>query len=542
VATAYSATLQVTGGTPPYTWSLASGSSLPAGLSLSYGGLSSAGVISGTPATPGTSTFTVKVTDAAPTPVSDHKQFSITISGAAATCGSGNEAVLSGQYAFTLSGYNSTGFLALIGSFTADGSGGIATGEADSNGALGVQSANINASASSYSVGSDNRGCATIATSFGTFVARFALDAGAPATKGRIIEFDAPTSGAYIASGEIRKQDPTSFSGGLSGNYAFREAGVAATVGRVALSGVLPASGGSFSNGEEDYNAGGTTYHFTGMTGTYVSFDANGRGTATVVIPPVMVTNDFAAYMVSGSEIIIVSTDDPSTNFVAVGEMRKQNGTFGNGSVNGTAVFYVAGVNGSGAGSDVTIGTFTGDGSGNASVTAYDDFAGTLNSGTFPCTYSVAANGRVTLSGAQCGTGAPVLYLTAANTGFLLSMDSTVGSGDAEPQAGGPFSNASVSGRFFIGTDSVISQTMESEVGSVTLDGAGNVSSISDHTSTTGQTANDSSTDTYSVNSDGTFTVGSAGPSTLGIVISGNRLVMIDHPDSTEPSILVIRK
>src|SRR5262249_10843973 len=56
VGVAYSATLTATGGTPPYTWSIASGT-LPAGLTLT-----SAGVISGTPTAIGTSSFTVKVT------------------------------------------------------------------------------------------------------------------------------------------------------------------------------------------------------------------------------------------------------------------------------------------------------------------------------------------------------------------------------------------------------------------------------------------------------------------------------------------------
>jgi Putative Ig domain len=57
--TAYSQTVAATGGTGTgYTWSLNSGS-LPAGLSLSSGG-----VISGTPQTAGTSSFVVKVTDA----------------------------------------------------------------------------------------------------------------------------------------------------------------------------------------------------------------------------------------------------------------------------------------------------------------------------------------------------------------------------------------------------------------------------------------------------------------------------------------------
>jgi Putative Ig domain len=54
----YSATLAASGGVAPYTWSLSSGS-LPAGLTLDP----STGTITGTPAAPGTSPFTVAVTD-----------------------------------------------------------------------------------------------------------------------------------------------------------------------------------------------------------------------------------------------------------------------------------------------------------------------------------------------------------------------------------------------------------------------------------------------------------------------------------------------
>src|SRR3989344_4898543 len=55
----YSQTLTATGGVTPYIWSTPSGSSLPAGLSMNP----STGVISGTPTTVGTFTFTVKVED-----------------------------------------------------------------------------------------------------------------------------------------------------------------------------------------------------------------------------------------------------------------------------------------------------------------------------------------------------------------------------------------------------------------------------------------------------------------------------------------------
>src|SRR3990172_384306 len=56
---AYNQTLTAVGGSKPYTWSVSSGA-LPAGLALNP----SSGVVSGTPTTTGTSTFTVQVKDA----------------------------------------------------------------------------------------------------------------------------------------------------------------------------------------------------------------------------------------------------------------------------------------------------------------------------------------------------------------------------------------------------------------------------------------------------------------------------------------------
>lgn len=77
VGISYSQTLAASGGTPPYSWNLASGSQpLPTGLSLS-----SNGTISGTPSTASTFTFTVRVGDSASG--SAQKTFAITINSGA---------------------------------------------------------------------------------------------------------------------------------------------------------------------------------------------------------------------------------------------------------------------------------------------------------------------------------------------------------------------------------------------------------------------------------------------------------------------------
>ncbi len=78
VGSAYSATLNTSGDQGVVTWEVSSGT-LPTGLTLN----ASTGVISGTPTTPGSSTFTIKATD---TPLydtqifTDSKEFTITIS------------------------------------------------------------------------------------------------------------------------------------------------------------------------------------------------------------------------------------------------------------------------------------------------------------------------------------------------------------------------------------------------------------------------------------------------------------------------------
>ena len=75
--TAYSTTLTASGGRTPYSWSVISGT-LPAGLSLS-----SSGTLSGTPATVGSSTFTLQVADSSSPQLTATQAYTVTIVSAA---------------------------------------------------------------------------------------------------------------------------------------------------------------------------------------------------------------------------------------------------------------------------------------------------------------------------------------------------------------------------------------------------------------------------------------------------------------------------
>jgi hypothetical protein len=557
---AYNARLVATGGTLPYTWSITSGSP-PSWLTLS-----NLGALSGMPTTTETSTFSVTVTDlSTPTPQTATQSLTLTINPATPACNSsGNEAVLNGQYAFSLSGFNGSGFLSVVGSFTADSIGNITAGEADTNGVLGAQAGSIitTNSASSYHVGSDNRGCATLATPFGTFVTHFALGSISSniATKGRIIEWDSPNSSAYIAAGQLLKQTTSAFSGGISGSFVFRTLGwdPSATGGRDACIGIIVANRAVFSSLEQYCNDAGTVASPPAFTpaGTYSTFDGNGRGTGIASVqttpPPggtTTSTTHLTLYMVSGSELLIVNSDPTPT---VSGQMQLQSvpaggGGFTQSSLQGSMVFYLTGA--SGAGAAVSVATATADvGSSTLTFQAYEDRQGGWQ-GSPPsplvvtCTYTVAANGRVRLTGDSCGANPPVFYLSAPNTGLLIDAAPGVDVGSFEPQAAGTFSNSSLSGTFFAGLAEVVSQSIETDsVGSITLDGAGNVTGTSDYMSTSSQTPGSTFADTYTVKPDGTFSAASSGTPTVGIVINSNKFVRIDDVTSTHPILQVMEK
>jgi hypothetical protein len=548
VDTPYTGQLVATGGLAPLAWTVTAGA-MPTGLTLN----ATTGAITGSPtATPGTYPFTAHVTDASSPQQAASQQLSITVDAAAAACSSsGNNSLLVGQYAFDLRGFNGSGFLAVVGSFTADGNGNITTGEADTNGGLGAQNGNLIPSASSYSVGPDNRGCATLATPFGTFYTRFAVGdiSSGVATQGRIIEFDNPGASAYIASGQILQQASTAFVNPLTGGYDLRTSGWdSSTGGRVACVGIVTGSKYKFSSLEEDCNDNGAvtntnnTYPPTNtLLNTYTTADTNGRGTG--IITTGQNTSYLTFYWVSPTQLFMLNADP---GVVFSGDWVQQNVPFGQpafnqSAFNGTVAAYSNGLEPSGAGGEATFATETANGNSSVLSQLYSDQAGTwLNSST-TCTYTVVGVGRITLGGSNCGAAPSIPYLNAFNSSFFVGTDSSVELGSFEPQTTG-LTNDSMAGTYYVGTSEVVSQAAQAEVGILTLTPNGILTTATDISSTVSQNTGVAGSDTLSVNPNGTFSTGSSGGVTVGIAISGSKFTIVDNPTLTIPTLLIAQQ
>jgi hypothetical protein len=549
----YSAQLVATGGTPRYSWSYSW--SVPSPLSWMTAPVS--GTLSGTPPSAGQWTVNVTVTDAAL--ATESQSLALNINSAAAACSdSGSESLLNGQYAFSLSGHNEAGFLAVVGSFTADGQGHITAGEADTNGALGAQTSP--SISGCYSVGANNLGYATITTSFGTFVTRFALGSISAnvATQGRIIEWDSPNSSAYIAAGQILQQTSSSFIKGLSGSYVFRTAGwdISQTGGRTSCIGYMVANVFVVSAAEQDCNdAGIMSDPVPGSTpppGTYTIFDLNGRATLIAsVVGSTTSTFHFTLYMVTNSQLLVVTSDPyPAQG----GEMLRQSvptgsSGFTQGSLNGNTVFYLTGESGGGSESAASINLAAADGNGNLAVTSYADYQGIwLGAVTppipqFTCPYIVESSGRVTVTcGGNNANGytSLYLYLTDLNTGFLVDTLAGVDAGALAPQTVPAGGVGALTGTFFSSPAEAVNQEIGSNsVNEITLS-AGSVTGISDFTSTSTQTADHTFTDAYTNLSNGTFAAQSSSNTFVGVVLNSHKFVLFDPSTITTPNPILL--
>ena len=289
---------------------------------------------------------------------------------------------------------------------------------------LNIQSGSILAASSSYSLGKDNRGCATITTPFYTFTTRFAISpTPSGAAQGTMEEWEASQYG-YIAAGQIFQQSvPAKVPDGV---WVFRDSGY--YIGRQTIVGTRTLSGGNIVDGEYDMSGGNQIQTTTGATGTYGTPDpTTGRLASATLMPSLAIEQNYpitlnrVVYQISSTQQIEITAQDQSvgSNYSMVGYAQLQSTPltfsgkmvyFGTGVINFSQVTYAA-ITASG-------GTFTGD--------DWEVSDGFWFNGDTPgnptCSYSIDSYGRVGTSGTNCGTymyqvpwsRPPVFYLTSA--------------------------------------------------------------------------------------------------------------------------------
>jgi Putative Ig domain len=575
VNTAYpsNTNLSASGGIPPYTWSLTGGTTLPAGLSLS-----SSGQITGTPTAAGTTNFTVQVADSAtPTANTATASLSITVNAVSACASGGSESLLSGQYAILLKGFdNGTGTgetspqpVLVGGALTFNGSnnnGLITAGTIDINGnsTAGVQTSAV--TSGSYGITSDHRGCMVIATSAGTHNYRFSLGniTSGVASTGHVIGFD--TAGPFTA-GILRKQTSSAFSTSqVTGNYSFGvssaqnvlscNAGVCG--GSFGAVGMFNLSSGSVTGGEVDFNNNGqldgsstTAWPASPISinngGTYTISGTNGRGTLSFTpIAPGASAVGAVIYVVSSTDVLVLSSDDQTLNSAFAGEMLKQSGTpFSANPLSGAYVGYQSGIDSTTGPSRTTLLLLNASGTGISGTQLRND-AGSFQSKTLSgITYSVASSGRMTVVG---GTNPPIFYLASPNQAFALNGDNTVATGIFQSQTGGPFTSSSASGVYAFGTtDPQVANTSDNS--GVASFASPNANVTEDDNSNGSQTLGGTQSFTYSIDSTGlgvipsgcTISATSTTCQTILYVISPTRAVVMDTT-SSNPKIQIADK
>ena len=484
----YTASLAASGGVPPYTWSITSGS-LPTGLTLS-----SSGFISGTPTTQGTSTFTVQVSDSQATPATATATLSLAINGPTFR--------LNGNYVFSFSGYSQGSPVLQAGSFTSDGLGNITNGLMDSNSATGVLTKLP--FTGTYSLDSTNTGPMTLVIpALGTFSYQLAVPASGT------IRFIQNGSAGDQGTGVIRKlATGAKFTvSSLAATWAFGSFGADSALSRFASAGTFQAdSKGAWTSGVEDTNDHGSVANSVPFTGSFVAIDPlTGRGTATLSVTNGATTN-YSFYPVTATELIMLAIDPVSSSaplalFTLVTTSAPIGG-YTNASLNTTTAADLQGValSNSVPVPDVLLAFVIFDGKGGLTVTTDENLGGTLSANKYTGTYNVETNGRTTLTGFG---SSPIVFYLSSNTAFTLGTDASVMAGTIVPQFGSPYTNTSISGSYQGASIVAVLPTVTVEADSATPDGAGNYPLTYDTSGPGGPQQGLTLTATYSVDSTG---------------------------------------
>jgi hypothetical protein len=360
-----------------------------------------------------------------------------------------------GQYAFVMSGFDSSGNpLTVGGSVKADGNGNITTGVIDVND--NGSNASVTSINGTYTLDTNGRGTIKINNALQAFSSTptfsYTIDTGT--NTGAMISLD---SSLAAVSGTIDQQSNTVFGEIPSGSFIFRgfsdNPQRASEVGRVSIVG-----GGAISNGVIDISdiLNGNDFTDTTLTGggvgNFTAADSNGRGTFGWV-PAGGTAANHVYYAVSATKIYFLENDNitPTVNTQFVGQLRTQSlASLSASSPNGSGIFGTIGgdlVDDDGVSeqfSSVGVGNLNISGTGVSANWDLNDASyvtSSTGSGTGPVSGTVAfdaTTGRGTLTfsnGFANGfIDSAVFYLQSNGTGVVMDTTSST-SGGSYPES-----------------------------------------------------------------------------------------------------------
>jgi Putative Ig domain len=448
--TAYTATLQESGGIAPFSWSVASGS-LPNGFSLG-----SDGTISGTPCTGGTSNFTVQVADSATPPLTASAPLSInvTLSPLSITTTSLPEGVTNAIYS------QSVGAGGGISPYTWS----VASGSLPSWATLNSSTGRITGIPG--------------ATGTANFTLKVADSECSAVTLTQALSLSVVT-------------DTTANDSELSGHYAFLFNGFDdATGSQVAVAGSFAADGkGNITEGTEDENGPSGSALNVPLTGTY-NIGSDNRGAFTIATASGSKT--YALVLNS-----ITSGIAHKARFVEFDDIAGTNGERGSGllrlqdasaftlaSITGPYAFGVSGQDATGK-REAIVGSFNANGSGTISSGVADqNVAGTATNPSLTGTYTApsGSDGRASITLNPAGSSSLNLaaYVVSASEFLAMRIDafSSDGlvSGTILSQASTSFDNTALNSSavfYELGVNSAAPSRSLAGIGLMTPDGKG---------------------------------------------------------------------
>jgi hypothetical protein len=404
-----------------------------------------------------------------------------------------------GPFAFSYTGSDAGGFLAVAGSFQADGAGHITSGTEDINSGTGLK---VNAAVTgTYGVRADGRGSIVLNSPAGNTSLDFVIVASGHAL---VTRFDANGTG----SGTIDQQTTSAFTNtALAGAFAFSLAGIDAVGNPLGMAGNFTSDAtGTLTAGVEDSSLNGFAITNDPVTGS-IPVTASGRGTATLNTARGALT--FAYYAVDANHLKFVEVDSA---LALGGEAFRQTGPFSNASLSGPFAFTIAGADVLSSGPFAAGGILTSDGAGTIS-SGNEDFndAGSISTNIgLTGTYNVAANGRGTLTiSSVLGTFTFVLYPSSGGV-LVLETDARFLSSGTALQQTGTFSNTSLTGTYGMNFTGATSNGEFDTIAQFTADATSKVSGIVD--------LNNAGAISFGQPINGTFSVASTGRATMSVV------------------------